>query len=98
LERVVELVAKNPKYADVNPLTRLNPGEPFFFIRAQDKLSVDAVVEYSHLLRRESNKAIVRNDYDVSDSLKKQADEVLEYAEKFVDWQRENNDLVKFPD
>jgi hypothetical protein len=40
----------------------------------------------------------VREEYDLSDSLAKQADEVLEYAEKFKDWQRENNDLVKFPD
>ncbi len=89
---------KTPKYAGINPLERLHPGEPYFFIRAQDKLSVDAVTEYSYLLRREANKAAVRDEYDLSDSLNKQADEVLEYAEKFRDWQRENNDLVKLPD
>ena len=89
---------KTPKYADVNPLTKLNPGEPYFFIRAQDKLSVDAVIEYSHLLRRESNRAILRNDYSLSDSLDKQAREVLTFAEKFVDWQTNNSDLVKYPD
>lgn len=87
-----------PKYQHENPLQRLNPGEPYFFVRAQDKLSVDAVTEYSYLLRREANKASVREEYDLSDSLAKQADEVLEYAEKFKDWQRENNDLVKYPD
>jgi hypothetical protein len=91
-------MSRTPKYADENPLSRLNPGEPFFFIRGQDKLSVDAVVEYSHLLRRESNKAVLRKDYDLSDSLDKQAKEVLAYAEKFMDWQEENSDLVKFPD
>jgi hypothetical protein len=95
---MVGLTRSIPKYKDENPLQRLNPGEPFFFIRAQDKLSVAAVGEYSHLLRREANKAIDRNDYDLSDSLNKQANEVLEYAQKFADWQRENNDLVKFPD
>ena len=87
-----------PKYKDENPLNRLHPGEPYFFVRGQDKLSVDAVIEYSHLLRREANKSILRNDFDLSDSLAKQADEVLSYAQKFVDWQRENSDLVKYPD
>jgi hypothetical protein len=91
-------MAKTPKYQGINPLERLQINEPWFFIRGQDLLSVDAVTEYSYLLRREANRASVREEYDLSDSLAKQADEVLEYAEKFKDWQRENNDLVKFPD
>ena len=86
------------KYDGINPLESLNPEEPWFFIRAQDKLSVDAVIEYSHLLRREANKASMRNEYDLSDSLTKQAAEVLEFAQDFADWQKENNDLVKYPD
>jgi hypothetical protein len=89
---------KVPKYQDENPLNRLHECEPYFFIRAQDKLSVDAVTEYSYLLRREANRAMVRNEYDLSDSLSEQADEVLEYAQNFAEWQRENNDLVKYPD
>ena len=91
-------MAKGPKYQDVNPLERLHPGEPYFFIRAQDKLSVKAVIEYSHLLRHESNKAHLRNEYDLSDSLNQQADEVLAFAQKFDDWQKGNSDLVKLPD
>jgi hypothetical protein len=91
-------MAKTPKYAGQNPLTRLHPNEPYFFIRAQDKLSVDAVIEYSHLLRRESNRAMLRNDYDLSDSLNKQAEEVLAFAQTFADWQQNNSDLVKLPD
>jgi hypothetical protein len=91
-------MAGENKYDGINPLERLQINEPWFFIRAQDKLSVDAVTEYSYLLRREANRASVREEYDLSDSLNKQADEVLEYAEKFKEWQRNNNDLVKFSD
>ena len=86
------------KYDGLNPLDRIHIGEPWFFIRGQDILSTDAVIEYSHLLRREANKAAMRNDYDLSDSLTKQAAEVLEFAQDFADWQKENNDLVKYPD
>ena len=91
-------MAKTPKYAGQNPLTRLHPDEPYFFIRAQDRLSTAAVIEYSHLLRHESLNASLRGAYDLSDSLIKQADEVLAYAQKFKDWQRENPDKVKLPD
>jgi hypothetical protein len=40
----------------------------------------------------------LRGDENLSDSLNKQADEVLAYAQKFKDWQRENPDKVKYPD
>lgn len=89
---------KTHKYAGINPLERLHKGEPYFFVRGQDRLSIDIVIEYSHLLRREANKASMRNEYDLSDSLTKQAEEVLEFAQDFADWQKENSDLVKFPD
>ena len=91
-------MAKTPKYAGINPLERLHKGEPFFFIRAQDKLSVSAVIEYSHLLRYASTNAALGNDQDLSYSLKKQADEVLSYAQRFKAWQQENPDKVKYPD
>jgi hypothetical protein len=91
-------MAKAPKYQGINPLERLHPGEPYFFIRAQDKLSVAAVVEYSHLLRHESVNSSLRGDKDLSDSLDKQADEVLAYAQRFKAWQQENPDKVKYPD
>ncbi len=89
---------KTPKYQGINPLERLHPNEPWFFIRAQDRLSTAAVIEYSHLLRHESVNASLRGDHDLSDSLSKQADEVLEFARMFKDWQRNNSDLVKYPD
>jgi hypothetical protein len=89
---------KTPKYQGINPLERLHPGEPWFFVRGQDRLSVAAVTEYSHLLRHESVNASLRGDHDLSDSLSKQADEVLEFARMFKDWQENNSDLVKYPD
>ena len=89
---------KAHKYAGINPLERLHPNEPWFFIRAQDRLSVAAVIEYSHLLRHESVNSSLRGDNELSDSLNKQADEVLAYAQDFKDWQEENSDLVKYPD
>jgi hypothetical protein len=91
-------MAKTPKYAGINPIERLHRGEPYFFIRGQDRLSVAAVIEYSHLLRHESVNSSLRGDNELSDSLDKQADEVLSYAQKFKDWQRENPDKVKYPD
>ena len=89
---------KTPKYQGINPLERLHPGEPWFFVRGQDRLSVAAVIEYSHLLRYEATNSSLRGDYDLSDSLSKQADEVLEFARMFKDWQENNSDLVKYPD
>ena len=89
---------KTPKYQGINPLERLHPNEPWFFVRGQDRLSVAAVIEYSHLLRHESVNASLRGDHDLSDSLSKQADEVLEFARMFKDWQENNSDLVKYPD
>ena len=68
------------------------------FVRGQDRLSVAAVIEYSHLLRHESVNASLRGDHDLSDSLSKQADEVLEFSQRFKDWQRDNSDLGKYPD
>ena len=87
-----------PKYAGVNPLTRLHEGEPFFFIRAQDKLSVDAVIAYSHLLQAESDRVAFHGQDDLALSLANQAAEVVSFAHKFMDWQDANPDLVKYPD
>lgn len=35
------------KYAGINPLDKLHPGEPFFMIRAQDVYSPAAVQAYA---------------------------------------------------
>jgi hypothetical protein len=50
------------------------------------------------LLRHESVNSSLRGDNDLSDSLNKQADEVLAYAQDFKDWQEKNSYLVKYPD
>ena len=89
---------KKPKYQDVNPLERLHPGEPYFFIRAQDKLSVDAVRHYSHLLAEESMKALGRGEDELAYSLNIQSNEVIGFAHKFLDWQEEHPEKVKLPD
>jgi hypothetical protein len=90
--------SEDTKVRRTKPVGKIHQGEPFFFIRAQDKLSVAAVIEYSHLLRHESVNSSLRGDKDLSDSLDKQADEVLAYAQRFKAWQQENPDKVKYPD
>lgn len=50
------------KYQNVNPLTKVHEDEPWFFIRAQDKLSVEAVMAYSQLLNKASNRSIANGD------------------------------------
>jgi hypothetical protein len=89
---------RKPKYADVNPLTKLHPDEPWFFIRAQDKLSIDAVRHYSHLLEEESKKALGRGEDALSQSLMADSIQVIGFAHKFLDWQEEHPEFVKLPD
>lgn len=89
---------RTPEYQNLNPIKQLHPGEPFFFIRAQDKLSVDAVINYSHLLSREANRALLAGDKELHDTLAEQSAEVVLYAHKFMDWQDANPDKIKFPD
>ena len=89
---------KTPKYQDVNPLTKLHPGEPFFFIRAQDKLSVEAVSAYSYILQREANKAVLRGETVLAQTLQRDVNDVICCAHRFLNWQEENPDKVKLPD
>ena len=56
------------------------------------------MIDHSHLLHREANKASMRNEYDLSDSLTKQAEEVVRARTGFRGFAKENSDLVKFPD
>lgn len=86
------------KYADVNPLTRLNLGEPFFFIRAQDKLSPHAVLAYSELLQHEADKAYKAGETRLWESLSDQSAEVANYSRQFLEWQRAHPEFVKLPD
>jgi len=91
-------MARKPKYEGINPLERLHPNEPWFFIRAQDKLSVEIVMEYSRLLEGESWKARGRGDEALARSLSDQSTQVAQAAHKFLDWQEDNPDKVKLPD
>jgi hypothetical protein len=86
------------KYEGINPLERLHLGEPWFFIRAQDKLSVDAVIAYSKLLQIESNKAAQEGKDDLAVSLSIDAAHVMNFAHNFLNWQEANPDKVKLPD
>ncbi len=86
------------KYDGINPLERLHPDEPWFFVRGQDRLSVEAVRAYSVILQYESDKAFVRGEKELGESLLAQSGEVSLFAHKFLDWQEANEDLVKYPD
>lgn len=85
------------KYQGKNPLEKLHPGEPYFFIRAQDSLSSESVQHYASLLKRESDKAYRLDDDAKGAELLKQSLGVLRVAEIFQDWQV-GNALVKLPD
>jgi hypothetical protein len=86
------------KYAGKNPMEKLHPGEPYFFIRAQDRLSLDALQHYASLLKMQSD--LVRNcgQDEKADELLKQSLGVLNVANFFIDWQEDHRDLVKLPD
>lgn len=86
------------KYEGINPFAKLHPNEPWFFLRAQDRLSVDTVIAYSKLLQIESNSAAQRGEDDLALSLANDACQVMCFAHKFVDWQQANPDKVKLPD
>ncbi len=89
---------KSPKYEGINPLTKLHPGEPYFFLRAQDVLAEEIVAAYSHRLQREADKALASGNEELSDRLMQDAIQVIGIAHKFLDWQQDNPDKVKLPD
>lgn len=86
------------KYHEKNPLEKLHEGEPFFFLRAQDRLAPDAVRAYADLLKRESDKASAEGDQVRADGLLKQSLGVLRAARAFMEWQVDNPSMVKLPD
>ena len=91
-------MTKTPKYAGQNPLEILHEGEPFFFIRAQDKLSPHAVLAYSELLQHEADKAYKAGETRLWESLSDQSAEVANYSRQFLEWQRAHPEFVKLPD
>lgn len=86
------------KYQGTNPLEKLRDGEPYFFIRARDKLASEAVQAYADLVQREANRAFADGNEELSDRLRKQALGVLRVAHIFLDWQNDNLQFVKIPD
>lgn len=93
-----------PKYVGVNPLTKLHPDEPWFFVRAQDRLSVEAVKHYALLLQEAAERVSRDTNLDEADavslalSLQDQADEVSQFVFRFIEWQKNNPEKVKYPD
>lgn len=72
------------KYENTNPLSKLHDGEPYFFLRAQDKCAPKAVNEYAKKLRDEGDL--------------KGAEECHAFARRMRQWQIDNPDKVKMPD
>lgn len=62
----------------------LHPGEPFFFLRAQDLTAVPAVLNYAHRVEQEGKRELAESARDV--------------AARMVAWQSANKDKVKLPD
>lgn len=75
---------KVTKYLNENPFEKLHAGEPWFFLRAQDKLSIQALQEYKHLLYVEG--------------LDEASDSIWDLMQEFAKWQKKNPDKVKLPD
>ncbi len=90
-----------PKYTGINPLDRLHPGEPYFFIRAQDRFSVEAIYDYALLLKNEARALVARGGDDdciLASKLIQQMVEIRSFADVFSAWQKDNPDKVKYPD
>lgn len=67
-------------------LGHLNEDEPIFILRAQDILSVMAIRHYASLIE----------NYCYHDT--HQLESVVQAANEFAQWQRENPGKVKLPD
>jgi hypothetical protein len=72
------------KYENIDPRSKLHKDEPWFFIRAADKLSAHTVVTYAAML-------------DITGD-KKGAMECMDIADLIQKWQKANPTLVKQPD
>jgi hypothetical protein len=73
------------KYRSDQPLELLlNEAEPFFLIRAQDVLSIPAIVQYAALAKAIGQDELCR--------------QVQAAALEFADWQRDNPGMTKVPD
>ena len=77
-------------YSEIKELLDIPIDEPIFIIRAQDKLSIEAITLY---------RTIVNNSLPIGDekALTWEA-EIGSIRNDFVNWQRDNRDKVKVPD
>lgn len=85
------------KYA-WRPPVELREGEPWFFLRAQDRYSAHAVAGYAQGLIDAAIHAEERGDEELAEHLRSQAKLVSDVFDAFRQWQEENVDLVKTPD
>lgn len=95
------LVVGAVKYGDYDKLPDLRPGEPFFFLRAQDLLAPASVQHYAQLLRIAAAGAMhgCREEGEarsLEGEFLGQAEEVEAIAARMVVWQVENG--TKLPD
>lgn len=77
-------------YSEIKELLDIPIDEPIFIIRAQDKLSIEAITLY---------RTIVNNSLPIGDekALTWEA-EIGSIRNDFINWQRDNRDKVKVPD
>lgn len=86
------------KYRDKDPRAGLLPDEPYFFLRARDRLSIDAVEAYKDALKQRSDELFAAQKYDEAAEVFKQARGIQVVLSKWLDWQDDNKQHMKFPD
>lgn len=72
------------KYHKTNPIEKLHPGEPWFFIRSTDRFAPAAVQAYATMLGANGDKD--------------GAAECMAISHEIIQWQKANPDKVKHPD
>lgn len=104
----------DPKYGEGEPTAKLRPNEPYFFLRAQDALSIAALRAYAGELRQQAlmldaehvhlwedtdpSPATAALDAATSERLKRQARDVDAIVAHFEAWQANHPEAVKLPD
>lgn len=80
------------------PPVELRDGEPWFFLRGQDRYSPHGVAGYAQGLLAAATEADERGDTDRAAELRQLVESVRAAYSSFIEWQEENVDLVKTPD
>lgn len=84
------------KYSDSPP--ELKPGEPWFFLRGQDKLAPPAVSFYAALLRAAASVFALVGRKAKADHLRSMAKECENIAAEMIAWQAAHPEFAKLPD